>query len=86
MAPLMPFINNNKEQYSSSWTRRQDKQFEKALALYDKDTPNRWQYVAKAVDGKSVEEVKRHYEILLEDLSLIESGRVQIPKYRCLIG
>lgn len=56
--------------------------FEKALALYDKDTPDRWQNVAKAVGGKSPEEVKRHYEILIEDLKHIESGHVPFPNYR----
>lgn len=65
-----------------SWTILQNKQFEKALALYDEDTPNRWQNIAKEVGDKSVEEVKRHYGILLEDLSGIESGRVPIPEYK----
>lgn len=73
--------NNNKEN-SSSWTRMQNKQFESALALYDQDTPDRWQNIAKVVGDKSAEEVKRHYEILLEDLSHIESGRVPIPSYK----
>lgn len=60
----------------SIWTPKQNKLFEKALAKFDKDTPDRWQNVAKAVGGKSVEEVKRHYELLLEDLKHIESGHV----------
>ncbi|XP_010497931.1 PREDICTED: protein RADIALIS-like 3, partial [Camelina sativa] len=47
---------------NSSWTPKQDKQFEMALATYDQDTPDRWQNVARAVGGKSAEEVKRHYE------------------------
>ncbi|KAI5660953.1 hypothetical protein M9H77_20276 [Catharanthus roseus] len=68
---------------SSSWTPQQNKLFEKALVQFDKDTPERWQKVATAVGGgKSADEVKRHYEILLEDLKLIESGRVPIPTYR----
>ncbi|XP_024030285.1 protein RADIALIS-like 3 [Morus notabilis] len=67
---------------SSSWTPKQNKSFEKALALYDKDTPDRWQNVAKAVGGKTPEEVKRHYEVLLEDLRQIESGRIPIPNYK----
>ncbi|GMH23387.1 hypothetical protein Nepgr_025230 [Nepenthes gracilis] len=67
---------------SSSWTPKQNKQFEKALALYDKDTPDRWENVARAVGGKSPEEVKRHYEILVQDLEHIESGQVPIPIYR----
>ncbi|KAJ6707883.1 PROTEIN RADIALIS-LIKE 3 [Salix viminalis] len=68
---------------SSTWTPRENKLFEKALALFDKDTPDRWQNIAKAVGGeKSAEEVKRQYEILIEDLKHIESGRVPIPKYK----
>lgn len=74
-------LNNNKED-SSSWTSMQNKQFENALALYDKDTPDRWQNIAKVIGDKSAEEVKRHYEVLLEDLRHIESGQVPIPNYK----
>ena len=45
----------------SHWTAKQTRQFERALALYDKETPERWQNVAKAVGGKSPKEVKRQY-------------------------
>ena len=75
-------LSNNRENNSSSWTPFQNKQFERALALYDKDTPDRWQNIAKVVGDKSAEEVKRHYEILLEDLRHIESGQVPIPNYK----
>lgn len=64
----------------SSWTSRQNKLFEKAIAQYDKDTPDFWQNVARAV-GKSTEEVKRHYEMLVEDLKHIESGTIPLPNY-----
>ncbi|KAI4981391.1 protein RADIALIS-like 3 [Hordeum vulgare subsp. vulgare] len=58
---------------SSSWTAKQNKLFERALATYDKDTPDFYQNVARAVgDGKSIEEVKRHHEELLKDLQRIE--------------
>ncbi|PSR86014.1 Protein RADIALIS-like [Actinidia chinensis var. chinensis] len=63
----------------SSWTPQQNKLFEQALTWYDKDTPDRWQNVARAVGGgKSAEEVKQHYDLLLEDL---ETGQVPIPNY-----
>ncbi|KAA8528653.1 hypothetical protein F0562_036008 [Nyssa sinensis] len=71
---------------SSSWTLEQNKQFEEALALYDRDTPDRWQNVARAVDGKSVEEVKRHYEILVRDIIQIEADRIPLPNYRLTAG
>ncbi|QCD98504.1 hypothetical protein DEO72_LG6g3225 [Vigna unguiculata] len=73
---------NNKEQRCPSWTRVQNKQFEKALVLYGEDTPDRWHNIAKEVCDKSVEEVKKHYAILLEDVSRIESGQVPIPEYK----
>ncbi|XP_027356368.1 protein RADIALIS-like 4 [Abrus precatorius] len=73
---------SKQQSYDSSWTPKQNKLFEKALAKFDKDTPDRWQNVAKAVGEKSEEEVKRHYEILLEDLRHIEAGRVPIPNYK----
>lgn len=67
---------------NSSWTPKQNKLFEEALARYDKDTPDRWQNVARAVGGKSAEEVKRHYELLVADLKYIESGQVPFPNYK----
>lgn len=72
----------NYREYSSYWTTRQNKLFENALALYDEDTPDRWEKIAKAVADKSAEEVKRHYEILVQDLTDIENGLVPIPNYK----
>lgn len=71
---------------SGSWTAKQNKDFERALAVYDKDTPDRWYNVAQAVGGKTAEEVKRHYELLLEDVKHIESGHVPFPNYRTTAG
>ncbi|KAI3769762.1 hypothetical protein L6452_00877 [Arctium lappa] len=71
---------------SGSWTDKQNKAFEKALAVFDKDTPDRWHNVAKAVPGKTAQEVERHFELLVEDINSIESGRVPFPKYRTTKG
>lgn len=54
--------------------------------MYDKDTPDRWQNVAKAVGDKTADEVKRHYEILVEDVKRIENGKVPFPMYRTTGG
>lgn len=35
-----------------TWTAQQNKAFEKALAAYDTDTPDRWAKVARAVGEK----------------------------------
>jgi len=67
---------------ATNWTSQQNKVFENALAIYDKDTPDRWHNVASMVGGKTPQEVKRHYELLLEDLDSIEAGQVPFPNYK----
>lgn len=62
----------------ASWTQRQNKLFEEALAIYDRETPDKWHNVAKVV-GKSVEDVKKHYELLKEDIKRIERGDIPFP-------
>ncbi|KAG0498407.1 hypothetical protein HPP92_003098 [Vanilla planifolia] len=66
----------------ANWTPKQNKLFESALAVFDEDTPDRWHNVARAVGGKSAEEAKRHYELLVEDLRHIESGHFPLPNYK----
>lgn len=66
---------------SVEWSPEKNKIFENALAIYDKDTPDRWHNVASMVGGMSPEEVKRHYEILLDDINCIDAGNVPIPNY-----
>ncbi|XLS57128.1 hypothetical protein HN51_006883 [Arachis hypogaea] len=65
---------------ASSWTARQNKLFEEALAIYDRETHDRWHNIAKVV-GKSVEDVKKHYELLKQDIDRIERGQVPFPSY-----
>lgn len=67
---------------TGSWSAKDNKAFERALAVYDKDTPDRWKDVARAVGGKTPDEVKSHYELLLRDISQIESGKVPYPNYK----
>ncbi|KAJ1384949.1 SANT/Myb domain [Sesbania bispinosa] len=71
---------------NSVWTAKQNKRFENALAIYDEGTPDRWQKLARAVGGKTVEEVKRHYEKLVEDVKQIEEGHVPLPNYRNVVA
>ncbi|XP_047972909.1 transcription factor SRM1-like [Salvia hispanica] len=69
------------ESSSSVWSREQDKQFEKAIAAYPENSSDRWEKIAADVSGKSVEEIKHHYEVLVDDVSRIESGFVEVPSY-----
>ncbi|KAF3646946.1 Protein RADIALIS-like 6 [Capsicum annuum] len=69
------------ESSSSIWSREQDKAFENALATYPEDSADRWEKIATDVPEKTLEEVKHHYDLLLEDVSRIESGSVPLPCY-----
>ncbi|MBA0834445.1 hypothetical protein Goarm_006799 [Gossypium armourianum] len=66
---------------SSEWSREQDKAFENALATYPEDTSDRWEKIAADVPGKTLEEIKQHYELLEDDVNRIESGCVPLPAY-----
>ncbi|XP_059291419.1 transcription factor SRM1-like [Lycium ferocissimum] len=66
---------------SSVWSREQDIAFENALATYPEDSAFRWEKIAADVPGKTLEEVKNHYELLLDDVSRIEAGCVPLPCY-----
>ncbi|XP_031111315.1 transcription factor DIVARICATA-like [Ipomoea triloba] len=64
---------------STKWTPAENKAFENALALYDKDTPDRWEKVAEMVPGKTVGDVIRQYKELEDDVSSIEAGLMDLP-------
>ncbi|KAF7816356.1 transcription factor DIVARICATA-like [Senna tora] len=87
METLYPsdFTSNPKcyvqETKNSEWSREENKKFESALAIYDKDTPDRWLKVASMIPGKSVYDVIKQYKELEEDVCEIEAGRVPIPGY-----
>ncbi|KAL3500253.1 hypothetical protein ACH5RR_039346, partial [Cinchona calisaya] len=49
------------------------KAFEKALALFDKDTHDSWPKVAEMVPGKIMVDVTRQYKVLEDDVSNIEA-------------
>ncbi|KAH6761995.1 Duplicated homeodomain-like superfamily protein [Perilla frutescens var. hirtella] len=63
------------------WTAEENKRFENALALFDKDTPDRWHNVASMIPGKTVTDVIQQYRELVEDVSDIEAGLIPIPGY-----
>ncbi|KAL1332600.1 hypothetical protein HN51_061381 [Arachis hypogaea] len=73
--------NNNNNRSSTKWTHEENKLFENALALHDKDTPDRWHRVAEMIPGKTVLDVMKQYHELLADVSDIENGLVPIPGY-----
>ncbi|XAR68849.1 hypothetical protein NMG60_11000235 [Bertholletia excelsa] len=71
------------ESKATKWTPEENKQFENALALFDKDTPDRWYNVAAMIPGKTVSDVIKQYKELEEDVSDIEAGLIPVPGYDC---
>nr|CAB3488679.1 unnamed protein product [Digitaria exilis] len=75
------------EEGYGAWTREQEKAFENAVATLaaeegeEVDEDARWEKIAEAVEGKTADEVRRHYELLVEDIEGIEAGRVPLPTY-----
>lgn len=77
------------EAAAERWTREDDKLFENALAAAAAALPPEesgdggawWEMISARVPGKRAAEVRRHYEVLLEDVKAIEAGRVPVPRY-----
>ncbi|MED6148303.1 hypothetical protein PIB30_051877 [Stylosanthes scabra] len=64
---------------STRWTPEENKLFENALAVHDKDTPDRWHQVAAMIPGKTVGDVIKQYKELEVDVCNIEAGLVPFP-------
>ncbi|KAL6884542.1 hypothetical protein ACP4OV_010478 [Aristida adscensionis] len=72
---------------TAAWTREEDKAFENAVAASppppaDGLPDESWfSALAASVPARTAEEVRRHYEALVEDVGAIEAGRVPLPRY-----
>lgn len=72
---------------ATAWTREEDKAFENAVATAaappaDGLPDDGWfTALAASVPARTAEEVRRHYEALVEDVAAIEAGRVPLPRY-----
>lgn len=66
---------------TTQWTPEENKIFENALAVHDKDTPDRWHKVAEMIPGKTVGDVMRQYKELEDDVCNIEAGLIPVPGY-----
>ncbi|GLJ39198.1 hypothetical protein SUGI_0799130 [Cryptomeria japonica] len=70
----------------STWTLEDNKLFENALSMVEEETHERWDKVAAMVPGKSVDEVRKHYEDLVEDIQCIDAGYIEVPCYKDKFG
>ncbi|CAL0315645.1 unnamed protein product [Lupinus luteus] len=83
--PPSPYTSNSnsymEDNNKTKWSLEENKLFENALAVYDKDTADRWHKVAAMIPGKTVEDVMRQYKELEADVYDIEAGLVPVPGY-----
>ncbi|WCJ21999.1 Duplicated homeodomain-like superfamily protein [Euphorbia peplus] len=65
------------------WSKEEDTAFENAIAthLIDEDSIEQWEQIASLVPNKTIEEVKKHYQLLVQDVNAIEAGNVPLPTY-----
>lgn len=64
------------------WSREEEKAFENAIAMHwTDDCKEVWDKIASMVPGKSVDELKQHYQFLVEDVNAIEAGHIPLPNY-----
>lgn len=65
------------------WSYEEEKAFENAIAMHwiEEDSEEKWEKIASSVPSKSMEELKQHYQILIEDVSAIEAGHIPLPNY-----
>ncbi|KAI3997285.1 hypothetical protein MKX01_009129 [Papaver californicum] len=79
----LPSVTQSSQFYSSRtpWPRSLDKLFEQAVAIFPGGTQDRWGKIAAHVPGKTPWEIREHYEALIHDVTEIDSGRVELPRY-----
>ncbi|XP_060169162.1 transcription factor SRM1-like [Lycium barbarum] len=64
------------------WSKEEEIAFENAIALHCiDDSKEQWENIALMVPSKTTEELKRHYQLLVDDVTAIEYGYVPIPNY-----
>ncbi|KAE8674916.1 Transcription factor DIVARICATA [Hibiscus syriacus] len=66
---------------TTNWAFFEDKIFERSLVAFPEGTPDRWQMIAALIPGRSAEEIKQHFDMLVHDVHEIDAGRVQVPNY-----
>ena len=68
---------------SSAWTFQENKVFEEAFAKFPEIfSRGEWHEIAKLIPTKTSDQIKLHYNHLLEDSWNIECGLVPLPDYK----
>ncbi|XP_015883030.3 transcription factor MYBS1 [Ziziphus jujuba] len=70
---------------STVWSKEEEKAFENAIAMHwiedEKESKEQWEKIASMVPNKNLEELKQHYQMLVDDVNAIEAGHIPVPNY-----
>ncbi|KAL3527316.1 hypothetical protein ACH5RR_011972 [Cinchona calisaya] len=66
----------------AEWTSEEDKIFEQNLAFHDLNALDLFEKIATKIPGKTIEQIKEHFQQLVEDVNLIETYRGPLPNYK----
>ncbi|KAH6797234.1 Duplicated homeodomain-like superfamily protein [Perilla frutescens var. hirtella] len=66
------------------WSREEEKAFENGIAMHwnEECREQSWSRIGSMVPSKSIQELKHHYQLLVEDVAAIEAGNVPLPNYK----
>ncbi|KAJ9560270.1 hypothetical protein OSB04_005430 [Centaurea solstitialis] len=78
---LMYLVLTPPEVNCIEWTFAENKLFENAIAEIDPSSPNFFETLAFKVPNRSIEEIKVHYQALVEDIEMIDADIIKPPKY-----
>ncbi|KAG5576577.1 hypothetical protein H5410_056711 [Solanum commersonii] len=73
-------MNTDRTCNNSVWTKEEDKILENTLAT-NEDNNNQLDEMTNALPWKSADDIKDHYNILIEDINVIESGYLPLTNY-----
>ncbi|CAO2814295.1 unnamed protein product [Amaranthus hypochondriacus] len=71
-SPVKLTEENQKEK--EEWTKEENKIFENSLAELDFNRVDFFEQIALRLPGKTIDQIKKHYEALVNDIARIDSG------------
>ncbi|CAK7355504.1 unnamed protein product [Dovyalis caffra] len=64
-----------------NWSFEENKMFEYSIAELDPGSPDCFERIAERIPAKTLKQIEDHFQILIEDIEMIESGRIPLPNY-----
>ncbi|KAJ4851609.1 hypothetical protein Tsubulata_012443, partial [Turnera subulata] len=68
--------------HNCKWTFEENKLFENGIAQFDPGDPDFFEQIAATLPRKTIRQVEIHFQALIEEVGMIESGLVPLPSYK----